>query len=93
VGNRRWEVYRPATGLWLQLPPTVPIYPDPSEGTLIYRDTSLTDDSCIHLASLIRGLHHRLGMLGKNIYIPVQYLVDDPEWERDIDLVDMLDEL
>jgi hypothetical protein len=93
VGERKLELYRPATGLWIQLPSAEPIYPGEGETTLIYRDNTLDDESCLHLASLIRRLHHILGRLGVASVIPTYYLIDDPEYDLDSTLTEMLDEL
>ncbi|KAJ6625544.1 hypothetical protein B0H10DRAFT_1942445 [Mycena sp. CBHHK59/15] len=47
-----FELYRPASGVWIQIPPNTPVYADHGEGTLIYRQTGMVDDLCVGIGIL-----------------------------------------
>ncbi|KAJ6477491.1 hypothetical protein DFH09DRAFT_1215958 [Mycena vulgaris] len=94
LSGAHFEMYRPSTGLWIQLPWTTPVFPHDSEGTVVYRDTSMKDGDCFGLPGVVRRLHHRLAICSEDdfTYIPIRYLVDGDAY-LDYDLIDTIDEL
>ncbi|KAK7055926.1 hypothetical protein R3P38DRAFT_3566036 [Favolaschia claudopus] len=79
------EIYRPLKCEWVKLPSNSALYPEGMEETLIYRDSSLADEDCLHLSILIQRMHYRIAA-GRYTAtnIPTRYLMDP----LDVDLVD-----
>ncbi|KAJ7624183.1 hypothetical protein B0H17DRAFT_1151312 [Mycena rosella] len=95
VGTGHFEVYWPASSVWIQIPPTTHLYPQRHEGTLIYRLILLGDSICYELGALIRRLHHRMANFEHYLVteIPARYLIDDyEEEEEDYDLITIIED-
>jgi hypothetical protein len=90
LGDTIYEVYRPATGVWVAQLSDTRIFPGQGEGTLIYRPRGQEDEWCVGIGLLIRRLHNRIAAATNNLVsaVPMQYLVDEDSFREDARHVD-----